>query len=87
MFMTREEIADCLKEPDCTMFDQIVGNIVLAAVGKADHARLEFILNRIIGKVQDKIEVSTPKPFIITKSDGSQIICGAEPEEKDDDSV
>ena len=83
--MNAEEIAIACKSSDATMFDRIIGSIITAAVDKSDHTRLEFILNRMIGKVQDKLEVTTPKPFIITKSDGSQVICGTELEKDEDD--
>lgn len=83
--MTSEEIGEACKADDATMFDKIIGSIITAAVDKSDHTRLEFILNRMIGKVQDKLQVTVPKPFIIKRSDGSEVVCGAElPKDEDD---
>ena len=85
LYMNAAEIKESAADKECSMFDRIVGSIITAAVEKSDHTRLEFILNRMIGKVQDKLEVTTPKPFIISKSDGTQVICGAEIEKEDDE--
>ena len=85
LYMTSEEIFEACKSDDATMFDKIIGSIITAAVDKSDHTRLEFILNRMIGKVQDKLQVTVPKPFIVKKSDGTQVVCGAEFEKEEDE--
>lgn len=76
--MSEIEIDAEIAKQDCPLLEKIVGKIAKAAADKADQVRMEFFLNRLIGKVQDRIEVTSPTPFIIHKSDGSQIVCGSE---------
>ena len=40
--------------------------------------RLEFVLQRMIGKVKDQLEVTTPVPFIVKRADGSEVVMGSE---------
>lgn len=60
------------------MFDRFVGNIIALGAEEGDERRMEFILQRIIGKVQDRIEVKTPTPFVIKRPSGDVVEVGAE---------
>lgn len=85
IWMTPTELAACLDTPSTPMFDRFVGNIIKLGEEAGDERRMEFILQRIIGKVQDRIEVKTPLPFVITRRNGDELICGAEPPKDPDD--
>lgn len=49
--------------PTATMLERIVCRILLVSEGKADPYRLEFILNRTIGRVKEEIEIKPPNPY------------------------
>ncbi len=53
---TKLELADALKEDALPYLDRIVINVIQRAADGADLVRLDMLLNRIIGKVPDKIE-------------------------------
>ena len=76
LYMTRAELQDVVKAPETPLIDALVGSIVARAIQGGDHARLDFILNRLVGRVQEKLEVSTPEPFIIRRLDGSTVVMG-----------
>lgn len=40
----------------------------------------EWIAQRLLGKVKDQVEVSTPTPFVIHHTDGSKTVLGAKVE-------
>lgn len=81
IYLTPAELRAVLDNPP-TMFEQVVGNIIALAGEKGDHQRLEFILQRMIGRVTDKIEVQT-KPFIVRNPDGTpSVVLGSKLEEE-----
>ena len=85
IYMTSDELTAVITDTSVPMFDKILAQILCQASDKGDQARLDFILNRVVGKVQDRVEVTTPKPFIIERRDGSQIELGAKIESEDDE--
>jgi hypothetical protein len=56
--MNRAEISRVIKDPDSRMLDILVASIIAKAVQTGDAARLDFILNRTIGKVKEQIEIT-----------------------------
>ena len=57
MNMTLTQLKEIKNNPDTKVADQMVISIMIAAAEKADQGRLEFLLQRTIGKVVDKHEV------------------------------
>lgn len=65
------------KEP-VSLMEQAVGNLALDAAN-GDRGALDLILDRLIGKTRDKMELTMPRPFIIAKTDGTPVFeLGAE---------
>lgn len=59
---------------------------VKLAKGILDESYKTFdeILNRLIGKVKEELEVSTPRPTVIHMRDGGKIVLGTKAEDEDD---
>jgi hypothetical protein len=55
--MTRDDLAKVKNDPESTLLDLALHSIFTHAINKGDHQRLEFILNRTIGKVRENIHV------------------------------
>lgn len=49
--MTREEIQTKLKDPTTTALELMIGSIIVKSVQGGDQRRLDFVLDRTIGKV------------------------------------
>lgn len=79
LYLSRAELKAAIEQPGTPMLDLMIASIVAQAAQKGDQVRLDFILNRIIGKVQDRLEVRTPKPFIVQRADGTALELGAAP--------
>lgn len=54
---TKGELEAIMKSPNSTMLELTVGSILLHAVKHGDASRLNFILDRVYGKVKDRSEV------------------------------
>jgi hypothetical protein len=81
--MSIKEIEAYIKQPDVSSIFGIVGQIIIAAHKGADHTRLTMLLDRLIGKVTDKIQHSLPKPAIIEKLDGTKMALFAKQEDEE----
>lgn len=83
LYMDRAQVQEAIKNPETPMIDLMVASIMAQAAQKGDERRLEFILQRMIGRVTDKIEVKTPTPFVISRASGDQLVLGAKVEDDD----
>jgi hypothetical protein len=74
--MTKEEMMTFLATPFPTMLESMICSIMLKAVVEGDHSRVNFLLDRLIGKVSEKIDVQVgPKiVFKTTLSEGGALI-------------
>lgn len=48
--MNRAELLASLQRPESTMLELIIGQILIMAAKKGDPMRLEYILNRVVGR-------------------------------------
>lgn len=71
-------------DPETPAMERLIISILLTAIKAGDHAKAEWLAMRLLGKVQDKVEVSQPKPFVINRLDGSQMVLGAKLEKEDE---
>ena len=56
LHMNKEELADYKNNPDATVLELMVHAITHKAILSGDTQRLDFLLNRLIGKVADQVE-------------------------------
>lgn len=57
------ELDKVCKSPTAPMIERIVCRIILVSDRKADQHKLEFLLNRAVGKVKDEVEFSGIDPY------------------------
>ncbi len=81
LFLDKESLQARIKDPKTPMIEMIAASIMAQAAVKGDHLRLDFILQRMIGKVKDQVEISQPQPYIVRKLDGEEIAMGIETKE------
>jgi len=70
--MSRAEIRAKMEDPKTTMLEMMVGSVVLKAYKHGDQNRLNFLLDRTIGRVKEKIEVTLPEPTYIERFEPNQ---------------
>lgn len=57
--MTQDQLASKLKSGTCTMLEDMIISVMLHAKKKGDHQKINFLLDRLIGKVPNEIDVTT----------------------------
>lgn len=58
IYLNMQEMQFCANDPTTPAIDLIVIKMVLESIKRGDHVRLETILNRLVGKVADKAEIT-----------------------------
>jgi hypothetical protein len=84
LWLSDAEFEKALRDPALSKMERVIANIVAKAAEHGDHTRAEWLAMRLLGKVQDKVEVSQPKPFVVNRLDGGQLVLGSKAEEKDE---
>lgn len=79
---TPQDLNAALNDPSTPVIEGIVCKILIECGLKGDTIRLAFLIERILGKVKDEVEVSLPKPTIIKRKDGTEVEMGARIEEE-----
>ncbi len=63
--------------------EMLIGTIILKAIQGGDHYRTTFLLDRLIGKVKEQVEMTGMKLFTIEKKfgpdAGTKVLLGAQP--------
>lgn len=81
LFLPYKDLQRLRADGDLDAFSRIaVGWVIKAEQGSVPH--LNILLERLIGRVTDSIEVKTPTPFVITRATGEQVLLGAKVEEE-----
>lgn len=70
--LSRAEMQAELMRPDATMFEIMFGQIV-ASAAKGDKDARQVLLERLWGKVTEKVEVAKPEPVIIKRANGEEV--------------
>ncbi len=76
IFLPLEQLRVVIKDPKTSILEIMLATIMAQCAQKGDQQRLEFLLNRMIGKVKDIIDIKQSEPFIIQRSNGQQVVLG-----------
>lgn len=72
------------KDPNAPFLKRIIVNILYKTFSTGNMGQLDLLLNRVIGKVQEKIRHEVVRPSVLLKRDGTQVVFGME-SEKDEE--
>jgi hypothetical protein len=75
MQRTIEQLIEVYKDPESQSIDVAISSIMLKSA-KGDYKALNFLFDRVIGKVADKIEMNLPEPFVIKSLSGETTTLG-----------
>lgn len=83
---TEERIKEIQKDPNTPGMKKAVAKLMLNAISKGDAQMIDYFCNRTIGKVKEELDISVhPKPMIIRRLDGSEVILTTDAELLDKD--
>lgn len=81
---TEGELLAMIKDPNVPRLEKVFIHCLM----HEDPIRsATFILDRVIGKVKDEVEISTPKPTVIKLSESEQLVMGSELRAEDEDEL
>lgn len=83
--MTQVELREFVMLPTATMIELTIANIFIQAYEDCDSSKLEFLLQRSVGKVTEQVDLRQIEPFILQKRDGSQVVAGVKQGGDDDE--
>ncbi len=87
IWLPLEQLRVVIKDPKTPILEIMLATIMAQCAQKGDQQRLEFLLNRMIGKVKDIIDVKHSEPFIIQRGNGQQVVLGFSEGAGDDSSI
>lgn len=73
--LSPQEICNIVNDPATPALKALVGTMIVKAIDEGDERRTDFLLQRIIGKVPDKLETNAPTTIMFipaTKKGGSK---------------
>lgn len=76
LYKSVDELESMVSDSRITVFESMVAKAAIVSIETGDPFRLDFFLNRLIGKVTDKVEHSLPEPTIIEYPDGGKMVLG-----------
>lgn len=72
--LTDDEIKLRQADTGTTQIERMIASIVEKGIVQGDQQRLNFLLDRLVGKVKEEIDVTVrPRPVIIERLDGSEV--------------
>lgn len=77
-FMNRQDLQEVVQNPKTPMIEIMIASVMVQAAKTGDYSRLEAILSRSVGKVKETKELILPKPTVIERSDGSQVVLASQ---------
>ncbi len=77
--MDIDKLESVLKDKSRTVLEHMVGRVCLVAMKEGDYRRLDALLDRMVGKVKEEVEIKLPKPMIIDNLEtNQQMLLGAQ---------
>lgn len=84
LYLNMDELNAVIEDAKRPTIDHFVAKILQIGIKTGDQQKLNFLLERIIGKVRDQIEHTVVRPTIIRRLDGSEVQLGAVTDGSDD---
>lgn len=63
--LTFDELKAKISDPTATVIELMIMKVAAEAIRTGDHTRMNAIMDRLIGKITDKIEVKMPEPTVM----------------------
>ncbi len=58
LLMTPEQLKKAKQDPETTMIDHLIISVMTHGVNKGDQNRVDFLMNRLVGKIKQQVEMS-----------------------------
>lgn len=87
MNMSIEEIELETQEKRTSALEAMIGKIIIEAQKFGDYSRVNFLFDRMIGKVTEKVEHKLPKPTVIRLlgSEGSVVLGSSKTDDEEEE--
>ena len=75
---SKEELKEALQAENTPCIELVIASGLARAIKDGDYSKLNFILDRTIGKVAEKTSIDLPEPLIIKRRNGDEVYLAAE---------
>lgn len=70
--LTKQQLIERCNNPETPALELMICHIIKEAINNGDHTRLNFLFDRLVGKVKEHVEHSTPQATLIKMIDSDQ---------------
>lgn len=84
LYADEDELESIEKDPYSSYFQKIVCSVLKKTRETGNMAQLDLLLNRVVGKVRERVEHEIIKPSILKRIDGSEVIFTVTASRKED---
>ena len=77
LMSTPNDLKDILSDENATVLSHWIAKICVMGLKQGTPRELNELLNRLIGKVSERVEVTLPAPVIINRLNGDRTVLGA----------
>lgn len=85
IWMTREELAERWADRDCPVIEGMLIKLCTEVLRTGDAQKLNLIIDRLIGKVKETVEITPPKPTVMKLiGEDAALVLGPKPEEEEE---
>ncbi len=70
----KTQLAEVLSNPNAPTIDIIIASTIAHAMKHGDIQKAEYLFQRLIGRVTEKVEVQYPEPVVIERPSGEQLV-------------
>lgn len=73
---TPSELQDVMRDKSSPMLDVMLSSVMIHIARTGDMQKLNSLLDRLIGKVKETVEITPPKPFVMRLPGGDLMVMG-----------
>jgi hypothetical protein len=76
--MSVDDLKAFINAKQGSALEMYIASMLAKGIQDGDVGRIDFLLNRTIGKVVERVDMGLVKPYVIERQDGTEVVLGQE---------